>query len=334
MPVTQRHPFLDYLKGLLIVLVVFGHALQFYVYGGAPEVWGDPVFRLIYMFHMALFMGISGYVSHYSARSGDLAPQILRRARQLLLPMVLWTFITFLMEAHAWQDVTNLKRYLQLFMLQYWFLWSLFFSFVIACLCALLPAFETPALIAIAIGLILLPFDHQMLVMTRYAFLFYVAGYLVHRYGVKPRTELWVFAGALIVYGASFWAWRNETYIYNNGFAIHNREDLITIAWMLAGAVSGSLVMLSLARFAYAQPWTSAVKPGLIAIGQITLPIYLLHPAFFQALTMVPALRSGYYAVDLGLGAVFCALAIGLTAFILGASKSVSALKIIAWGQK
>ena len=60
---AKRNPFLDFLKGILIVLVTTGHTLQFLVHQG-QGFWSDPMLKAIYMFHMPLFMGVSGYVSY------------------------------------------------------------------------------------------------------------------------------------------------------------------------------------------------------------------------------------------------------------------------------
>lgn len=60
----SRDPFWDAAKGVAIVLVAFGHAIQ---YGsGRDFLWGSlyfnqRVFQFIYSFHMPLFMLISGY---------------------------------------------------------------------------------------------------------------------------------------------------------------------------------------------------------------------------------------------------------------------------------
>jgi len=53
----------DNLKGFLILLVVFGHVIQFSI----PDYKNLHIFNYIYSFHMPLFMAISGYVSYKEA---------------------------------------------------------------------------------------------------------------------------------------------------------------------------------------------------------------------------------------------------------------------------
>lgn len=53
----------DSLKGWLIVLVVLGHAIQ-YTLGNQCET--NHLWNIIYSFHMAAFMAVSGFVAFRS----------------------------------------------------------------------------------------------------------------------------------------------------------------------------------------------------------------------------------------------------------------------------
>ena len=55
----KRNSTFDSLKGVLIILVVLGHWLE---YGFAHET-NRIIFNYIYLFHMLLFILISGYFS-------------------------------------------------------------------------------------------------------------------------------------------------------------------------------------------------------------------------------------------------------------------------------
>lgn len=84
----KRWPELDLLKGLAILLVVFGHLVS----RNDPQNvgWYEPLRQAVYAFHMPLFLYVSGYVAMLSgtlmsARRGC-RPVIMQRARRLLLP--------------------------------------------------------------------------------------------------------------------------------------------------------------------------------------------------------------------------------------------------------
>ena len=55
----ERISTLDAIRGLAIFLVVLGHSVQFNV----PDPFNNPVFKIIYSFHMPLFISVSGYLA-------------------------------------------------------------------------------------------------------------------------------------------------------------------------------------------------------------------------------------------------------------------------------
>lgn len=59
----QRDYSFDYLKGILIFLVVLGHCPAFLLtpQGAEFDRWSDPMFVFIYSFHMPLFMLTTGF---------------------------------------------------------------------------------------------------------------------------------------------------------------------------------------------------------------------------------------------------------------------------------
>ena len=62
-----QSPLSRLLRGLLIYLVTVGHSLQYLVLWN-QNYFSDGLFKFIYMFHMPLFMVISGYVASPSIR--------------------------------------------------------------------------------------------------------------------------------------------------------------------------------------------------------------------------------------------------------------------------
>ena len=58
----QRSNYIDFNKGMLILLVCIGHAIQCAAYHEI-DFFQDPLFKAIYMFHMPLLIEIGGYLS-------------------------------------------------------------------------------------------------------------------------------------------------------------------------------------------------------------------------------------------------------------------------------
>lgn len=76
----QRNIFIDYLKGLDILLVVAGHVIQTYM-----DNW-EPVYLPIRMFHMPFFTCLSGYFILPSIAKYDFWRFLYMRMVRLLLP--------------------------------------------------------------------------------------------------------------------------------------------------------------------------------------------------------------------------------------------------------
>lgn len=85
----MRNLYLDSLKGFAIGLVVIGHVLQAFV-----QDWQNyPILKLIYMFHMPLFITISGYFFSLSVQKYTLIIYIKKIFHRLLLPSICWGII-------------------------------------------------------------------------------------------------------------------------------------------------------------------------------------------------------------------------------------------------
>lgn len=82
----KRNAFFDGIKGLAIFLVALGHCLQ----GINPDYEKDPVFLLIIMFHMPLFMVVSGYFFYPSVSKMTFSQYANKKFKRLYLPSLVW----------------------------------------------------------------------------------------------------------------------------------------------------------------------------------------------------------------------------------------------------
>ena len=115
---NSRLQFLDSLKGLLIIMVVIGHVIQ----SSNPDYQHDILFRFIYSFHMPLFLAISGYLTYKPKYDSGL---IKKRAVQLLIPFVVWAFLSPVLQRGA-VDVDAALNVLLYPDNGLWFLYNLF----------------------------------------------------------------------------------------------------------------------------------------------------------------------------------------------------------------
>lgn len=86
---TYRDCSFDVLKGILILIVVLGHALQFQY---QEDCWHHPLFDGIYTFHMPLFVFVSGYF-FYSCTRRNFHEMIVNKLKRLMLPWLIWSIV-------------------------------------------------------------------------------------------------------------------------------------------------------------------------------------------------------------------------------------------------
>ena len=86
---TIRIKAFDILKLYAIFLVLWGHSIQYFL---SSEPYEEPVYRIIYSFHMPLFMMISGYFS-LSSMSQTSWNFVKKKFFQLVLPCFSWVIV-------------------------------------------------------------------------------------------------------------------------------------------------------------------------------------------------------------------------------------------------
>lgn len=97
----QKHQFINFISNLQIIgiiLVVLGHSFHEY----PDEAYGYEfiITRMIYSFHMPLFLFIGGYLLLYtneiSNKRRSVSSYILQRIKRLLIPFIVLTVVTFI----------------------------------------------------------------------------------------------------------------------------------------------------------------------------------------------------------------------------------------------
>ncbi|WP_400767677.1 acyltransferase family protein [Methylosinus sporium] len=287
---------LDFIKGILILLVVFGHSIQWIVHAGTEGYWADGLFQAIYLFHMPAFIAVSGYLAASRIDAATSLRQFLfRRTLPLLLAMAVWAAWPNLarafvgLETHVRSDVWRDFRD------SFWFLWAVVVGSAGAFAATRFGAYERAALLLIAAVLLLAPLPDFPRSVIRYTAAFYLIAFLAGRAGVTIRgipPHFAVAAGAAATVGWLFWT--PDTYIYNNGFAYWRPGVAGQLALMLPVSVAATLAFLRGAVALHDRIAPSAAARIVIAIGGMTLEIYLAQTVAFRATSLPPELAAGY----------------------------------------
>ena len=82
---------IDILKGIAAISVIAGHAIQRGMVTGYEE---NIIFKLIYTYHMPLFMFLSGYTLYLSNPIYN-KKFLIKRFKRLIIPTILWSYLLY-----------------------------------------------------------------------------------------------------------------------------------------------------------------------------------------------------------------------------------------------
>ncbi len=258
---------MDIAKFFAIYFVVWGH--QYALFSNLAQ--GSIIQRMIYSFHMPLFMLISGFFAH-SALSGDFRQLVTKKVRQLLLPVVLCTLLEIVFTYLTTGTMGGgLAR--DIIVGNSWFLKTLFCILVVAFVA--LKAVRKPAVACALSCVALFIMPHGYSLKVNYLLPFFWLGYFLrnHQSGFERHIKS-ITAVALVVFAFSF------TFLYK-GFYDINISSLTSAPMPIISnyltATAGCFVMLGVSFAIDKGVKYDKIKETMCLIGQKTLEIYLLQ---------------------------------------------------------
>jgi len=132
----KRIDWIDYAKGIGIILVVFGHVVRGLDTAGFTSPYFDISDKFIYAFHMPLFFLLSGIFAEKWAKK-SFKSAITNKLMTILYPYFLWSLIqggfNILLSSVTSRSmgVADLARIIYEPIGQFWFLYSLFIIFLV-----------------------------------------------------------------------------------------------------------------------------------------------------------------------------------------------------------
>ncbi len=333
----HRIPFLDFLKGVLIFLVVSGHFLQYGVYQG-EGFWDDPFFKWLYMFHMPLFMAVAGYLSQAGIDRVWPPRAIQSRFMTYVVPVIAWSTLYCLSVGLLGRPVSRetlatLPPYVfNQIVGDLWFLWALFGSIVATALVRLSGRYFPVAYPLSFIAILFLP-EHGNLIHFKYTYPFFQIGYALARWGIpgflmknRPVVLLVALVPAIFCYLSI----TRATYVYNSGMLL-TAENAPNLLLRYSSALSMSLVMLYWLYFLHSL-LSEKVKEGFNTFGRDSIYIYIIQNYVFMVVDRIggrfhfpkPGLEAGWL-IALVAGFMIC-VACYLAGMILSRNAFVAAV--------
>lgn len=255
-----RDKYFDLIKGIAIILVVFGHCIQYGsgdTFYNTESYFDNLVFKAIYSFHMPLFAIVSGYLFFFSVSKRSATVCIKKQFMGLCIPIIAWAL-----------TIAVLKKTIQLVLLKQgvdlswflsvirscltdlWFLWSMFWCSLLIILNRKLSKDNPIAYLLIGVLLLFCP---DKLNSNKYIFLYpyFIAGYLFHKYAVgqklseRVKTVIGIVAACVWCIMLAFY--EKEHYIYTTGTFLLGKDMLLQFGidvfrWVIGTA--GSVTIL------------------------------------------------------------------------------------------
>jgi fucose 4-O-acetylase-like acetyltransferase len=302
----NRIGWLDSARGLGIILVVIGHAL-----GGlidSPLGAGQDMFRrlffAIYSFHMPLFFLLSGLLVAKRLEKGS-GPFLKALLPSIVWPYFLWSTVQFTLiyslgalvnrpAESYWPVILSLPWNT---ISQFWFLYALFWMHILSAL--LLPRIGREGFVMLALALkalvLVLPLPVVVKLVCNHTF-FYAVGVWLATAGVESMIlsqKIWAKAIvlpilAVTIIGATLAAVPD----YGADLPILRAAspEIANLAWRfpaMAASVFGVAAVIGLASI----PQLAGARL-LTWLGQMTMPIFVLHIMFIAGLRIL-LIRSG-----------------------------------------
>lgn len=295
----QRNKYLDIVKAVAIICVVFGHCIQ---YGSGQNYlanglfFDNVVFKVIYSFHMPVFMLVSGYLFAFSRDKQNWTDAIVHKIKTLFMPIILWSLIPFSVSLfaswyHGNEGLTVLllcKKFISTVLENLWFLWAIFWCSLVV---ILVNRFLKNSKIVYLFGLGLTFFIPDLFGSQLYRFMypFFILGYFCNIEGVirkykriySTNTFFYISGVAFILLLTQY---GYESYIYTSGYYLFKGQPLhqlyIDIYRFVIGLIGSIFVMLVIAKLEKSIP--PKLVAALLCVGKNSLGIYIISGFFFS----------------------------------------------------
>lgn len=289
----ERNIKIDVLKAFAIILVLLGHSIQYgsgYDFYYNASFFDNFAFKLIYSFHMPLFMLISGFLAYQSLNKSNNIPYLItKKIKTILVPILMWSIIPFMISIRnvdSFDFTFLIKRYIYVALDNMWFLWSLLFISIIAIVVN--KVFKDNVLIYLLIFILTLIIpDIHNLGLYKFLYPFFVCGYLFHKYNLinKVTNNKLIFSISLILYVILFILFKQNYYVYISGVTILNKNvmsQLFIDIYRIFLGLTGSYVFITII-ISFMNYMTDGIKKFLLTVGQNTLGIYAISDIFFKS---------------------------------------------------
>ena len=280
----NRIQYLDVTKAVAIILVIIGHAIQYsngMTYRTSEAFYSNLVFKMIYSFHMPLFMLVSGYFTWGSYQRHGGKKTLINRIKDLAPPILFWGTVLCLLDLLSHEYSTN--RLIGNYTGTLWF----FISIILCTTCIAICERSQHSLVwylCIFVVIHLTP----GLQLHKFMYVFFIAGFLKAKSASTHKSQIKEIAitfCCLCAWACCVFVYSNNMYIYKTGLTIVPPwaqlpllEQLkVDIIRYLAG-FAGSMFLIGLCKCVCNK---TSIPQLILTIGKNTKEIYIIQMIAF-----------------------------------------------------
>lgn len=288
-----RNVYLDFMKGILILLVLLGHVIQ---YGSGTEYlteglyWDNWIMKGIYSFHMPLFMVISGYLSYGSFKRKGAVNAFEIRLKKLIKPILAWIPIVIGVNCMFNAQPISFRGVIRTFLTDFWFLWAVLIATGYMILFERIP--QKMRIGFYFISFLIAFFSPDILWLNAYKFVvpYFVVGFVCARNSVSltPPRKILSF-GLLCTWIVLMLFYSTEHYVYLTKFSIFGKpfgviwlEQLIIDVYRYIVGFVGCGAILFIGRYIWHRleklSWASN---KILWLGRHSIAVYILSTYMF-----------------------------------------------------
>lgn len=285
----QRNSFLDFLKGMATILVIWGHLIQTMSPVGF-DYFEDLAFKTIYSFHMPLFMYVSGYVFFWSCKKRSLIDNFIKRAFCMGMPMLTWGLIYYFWEnwnafpSSLLEIVVGIcKRSLAI-----WFLWAVFLASVFVATVyysVKSNGLRFPLMCLAGVLICVLPGNEDL---SLFVYPYFVLGFLTNEKRIADQK--WYSKAtmvALLLWLIMLPMYEKKHYIYLSGALGGNPvygglEQIYIDLFRFCIGLMGTIGVASVSRYVYYKTNGTRVTKWMEQLGKHSLDVFVIQSLFLS----------------------------------------------------
>ena len=286
----KRNEKIDVLRGWAIILVVFGHCMEYasgHEFFSVNGIYNNLIFKVIYSFRMPLFACISGWLFGSTIEKYASFDIIRRKAESLIIPIASWITLWMLLNAGLSIIRGNIdfaawvKGWFGMFLTNFWFLWAIFVCMLLVVVVHHFFGDNIGIYLLSIAGMLVIP-DSEVFAGggagTKFLYPFFVSVYLMRIHKVDLAEKVYRYKVIIcIAFIVLLGLYQFDTYIYVSGFDIYGNLSWVQyIGYDLQRygiGCAGSTIMLLVVWKFYRQ---NLIHKIISAIGRESIGIYIL----------------------------------------------------------